>query len=156
MQRFVIGSFSTLGRHLVIKHDKLHARCSLLFGESMSPKFSAGSDIWSRTACKLAAVSEICSHLQTQRSWARKQVDLHGTSSRPEDLGRAAWKIPGETHTKNPKRKNSPRMRHTVRVPDLRILGASPERSSGETHTKTSKRKLIANAAHGPSSRVDS
>ena len=65
------------------------------------PKFSAGSDIRSRPACKLAAVSEICSHLQTQRSWARKQVDLHGTSSRPEDLGRVAWKIPSRnTHKK--------------------------------------------------------
>ena len=66
----------------------------------------------------------------------------NSTSSRPEDLGCATWKIPGETHTKNPKQRNSLRMRHTVRVPDQRILGASPERSPGETRTKKFNAKI--------------
>ena len=37
-------------------------------------------------------------HTQTQGSWMRKHVDLHGTSSLLEDLERAASKMPRETH----------------------------------------------------------
>ena len=78
----------------------------------------------------------------------------HGTSSRPEDLGRVAWKIPRRNTYKKNQSENLSRTRHTARVPDLRILGASPsERPPGETHTKISKRTFIANAAHGTSSR---
>ena len=90
---------------IIIIHDKLHARCSLLFGESMSPKFSAGFDIRSRPACKLPAVSEICSHLRTQGSWVRKHVDLTRCEFLTCGLERAASQMPGETHSKNPKRK---------------------------------------------------
>ena len=43
---------------------------------------------------------------------------------------------------------SSSRTRHTVRVPDLRISGASPGRSPGEKHFKKWKRKFIVNAAH--------
>ena len=90
---------------IIIIHDKLHARCSLLFGERMSPKFSAGSDIRPRPACKLPAVSEICSHLQTQGSWVRKHVDLTRYEFLTWGFERAASQMPGETHSKKSKAK---------------------------------------------------
>ena len=84
----------------------------------------------------------------------RSGVDLHGTSSRPEDLGRVAWKIPVETRTKNSKRKFIENAAHgTSSRPE--DLGPVAWKIPVETRTKNSKRKFIENAAHGTSSRPE-
>ena len=159
------------------RHDKLHARCSLLFWKACPlnslrglivdrdrpanskrcPKFvhtykhrdlgcvSKSTYTVRVPDLRLLGMSPERSPVETRTKnskWKFIANAAHGTSSRPQHLGRTTWKIPGETHTKYPKRKNSSRMRHTVRVPNLRILGTSPERSPVETRTQKFKAKI--------------
>ena len=88
-------------------------------------------------------------------SWVRKHVDLHGSSSLLEDLNAPPHRCQ-EKHIQKIQSENSSRTRHTVRVPDLMILSASPERSPGETlHTKQIKAKIYRERGHGTSSRPE-